>query len=275
MNRIVIFLCLLLLNVQCFAFGDTYATKRMILEKIFEVNDIVKIEDDDQNFEIVLTRLRSMYAAIPLNKCILVHMSDELVSMAFEIYLSENKYDYINMLDSLKYFEFPENYRYYAKVNTNKVKLIQLIYFDLKNEKFIGKPEGFPLGQNLWMSVGYGDIGSPVLDLVSLSIISGSKLGCQLIYSDYIDDDTHLSLVVFRLKNNFNGSEIIKSDAIHMGTSGALRGCIERIEFKNIKEDEFSIMGEKYTECDCEDDCGDIKFGKHVETVELLNWADN
>ena len=183
MKNLIVILSLFLLQINCFSQTKSNDfLKKMILENIFNVKEIVTANNYGNNIEIVITGLRDNYASIPLDKCFLIQMSDDLVAMAFEIYLSENQYDYKRLIDTLDCFEFPDQFAYFEKVdiNKNKVKLIQLIYFDLKNKKFIGKPEGFPLEQNFWIPEGYGDA-SQNFFIESFKSIADSKYGCKLI----------------------------------------------------------------------------------------------
>lgn len=277
-NRIIV-ICLLAFPSLVFGQDDS-ATAKLILHKLFAVNKTYVAREGNQNVEIISARLRGQWASIPLNHCFLQTFDSDVAALAFELYLSPNAFEYKNLIDTLNHLEFNDRYGYIAKVNLHKVKLIQLVYFDLANRKFIAKPEGFPIEQRFWMADTYGDVGSRDIQIKSFEGINNSLLGCKLELSTEqsgYGDDSYI-LKIIKLTNLDNQLKLLISKDIEFGSFGGAIGCEASIEYRNIVEQGSEIIAEKHTQCNCNElevDCEGnfgMKEGECDEVVTLLNF---
>ena len=80
-------------------------------------------------------------------------MGDGIKAIAFDIYMSDDKDDYSNMLKEGITMELDiDNTSLYQGTGE---RLIQVIFYDTQKDKFLGKPEGFPVAELLWIDQGY------------------------------------------------------------------------------------------------------------------------
>lgn len=120
-----------------------------ILKKIFTKYEIKQIE----NQKVFETVVWEKNAIIPIDECHVVELYPGLTAIAFEIYLSEEPNDYETMLK--------ENITMEVDINESSLyqgqgeRLIQVIFYDTIKDKFLGKPEGFPIAELSWIDQGY------------------------------------------------------------------------------------------------------------------------
>lgn len=169
MKKITLSIFILLITMS-FTFGneDDKEIITKILTSVFADCEIKEFRDS----ETIKTKLRGRYAWIPLGKSHMVKFSDELVALAFEIYLSPNSDDYSKI--EMTGFNDPG----YEDIANNE-RLIQVIYYDIKNNKFLGKPNGFPINGLKWMPLGFGDL-MEIMSIKSLEIPINGKNSCYL-----------------------------------------------------------------------------------------------
>lgn len=136
-----------------FSFGYGQRTEcdvtQDILKKIFTKYEIKQIEDQ-QVFE---TTVWDKHASIPLTKCHVVDLYAGIKAVTFNIYLSEDPNDYQNMLKESITMELDidESSLYQG----HGERLIQVIFYDTVKDKFLGKPENFPIAELSWVDQGY------------------------------------------------------------------------------------------------------------------------
>ncbi len=243
-----------------------------ILNNVFEIQNVYTIYDDNVQVETLTTMLRGQWASIPLNQCYLLEFDSYTAALAFEIYLSDDQEDYKLLKDTLNHLDFPENFSFIADFNEGKTKLIQLVYYNLKNKKFIGKPDDFPLEQDFWMADTYGDIGSKCMNIDAFEVIENSGSGCYLMCSEEIGDTWDSSdLWIVKLTD----TEDIMSLAYEFGSTGSV-DCGISTRYQRLYEEEGVIKAEKVTNCVCEEEnmCEsqfNARDGENVEVEILMN----
>jgi len=117
-----------------------------ILKKLFPKNEVKFIEAETVFF----TEVWDHNAAIPVTECAIAETDNNLTVIAFEIYLSDDPSNYENMIREDIFIDSQINET--TKYQGYGERLIQVIFYDLKNDKFIGKPDGFPLAEMTWIN---------------------------------------------------------------------------------------------------------------------------
>lgn len=274
-------LVLFLAVVHTLLYGqENQVVENKILRELFHVEKTYFAKKGNEKIEILSTRLRGRWASIPLNRCYLQQFDSDIAVLAFEIFLSDNPLDYKNLIDTLNHLEFNSNYYYIAKINPHKVKLIQLVYYNLANNEFIAKPDGFPIEQNFWMADSYGDVGSWNVQIKSLDKIMCSSLCCKLELSMGYDGFGGESCIlkVVKLIDALNQADLVVSKDFKFGSSGGAIGCDSSSEFRNFQAQDFKIIAIKYTQCNCNEygvNCEEhfgMKEGENNEIVTILNF---
>ena len=240
--------------------SDIFKTKKTIIAQ--QVTHDAGIHD---NIKLLIAPLRSQYAAIPLERCFMTQHGS-LVMLAFEIFLSDGEEDYRIYLEQDVSDAHQETYQ--ATINTNKLKLIQVVAYDLSTKTFIGKPEGFPLEQDFWEVEGLGDAMSNLHIQRLIPLINGS--GCGLIYRNYLVDSPDNLIVVKPV-----GNTIYHSPVISIGDIGGLTGCDITVEYLDLTIENNTVTALKKTTCHCPDDnCTDFQAyeGEQNDLEILLDW---
>jgi len=103
-------------------------TTTMILSNIFTIEKIMTAERDKEKIRILSGMKGDAYFSIPLNRCFLVQLSDELAALAFELYLSDNQNDYKDFLERSSPSTMDEEFEYASALNKNKQKSIEVVF---------------------------------------------------------------------------------------------------------------------------------------------------
>ncbi len=248
---------------------------KTILTDVFKVRDLLvaeQIEDEHgvyYNLDILSTKLRGKYASIPINRCFFSESSNHIAFLACEIYLSEAADDYKNHLETKQ--GVPANYEieYNTDINQNKEKLIQLIVYDLANQTFLGKPDGFPIEQDFWEVQGYGDAMSNISIQRIIDMTNGP--GCALVYKNYLVDSPDHYVAIKSVDE-----AILTSATFPVGQMGGLTGCDVTVEFLDLTSTDSTVTVFKKTNCSCPGggDCEyfEIAAGEQQSTEVLLKW---
>jgi hypothetical protein len=146
-------LCLSLLHIIITISGQSSDQKvsLQILKHLFPKYTISQFEGD----KLFVTEVWENHATIPLKECMTVELDNQVHALAFEIYMSDVPEDYLNMRKGKIVKESMIN-----EASTYKgtgERLIQVAFYDLKKNSFIGKPEGFPLAEMLWIDQDFTD----------------------------------------------------------------------------------------------------------------------
>lgn len=205
-------ICFLLMLYSSVVFGQTSVDSRIfhVFDALFPNYERMKVK----NTEFIETKVWNQPANIPLYTCKIADLDNEVAAITFTIFISENKGDYRAMLEEEINFEtdIEEN----SNFKGGGERLIQVIFFDFKKNKFIGKPAGFPLSGFPWISK---ELTLP-LEYTSVDRIVKSKKvpnSCYLEISEYSDMYPIKLYYVFMYHN----STIYVSDAF--------RGWLEEI----------------------------------------------
>lgn len=190
-------------------------SKIEILKNVFSDYEIKSIKRQD----VFITKVWEKNASIPLNRTTHISFDDSISALAFEIYLSDDSLQYIymvqegigNMIDITEYTKF----------QGGGERLIQVIFFDTKNKKFLGKGKNFPLSGFSWIPNGYGDL-MEINEIESFKKIKGSTHACLL---NMIECPDCLGGLHYIFK--FNKGKIL--------TSKRIDGCFEDIVEENNK----------------------------------------
>lgn len=132
-------------NVNC-------EKKLNILKKVFREYEI-KTYGNEKVFE---TKVWEKHATINFKQCYVADFSNGIVALAFNIYLSDDPDQYQYMIE--------EGIQMMGEITENSLfqggdqRLIQVIFYDTKHNKFLGKGKGFPLKNFEWLISGMGDV---------------------------------------------------------------------------------------------------------------------
>lgn len=212
-------LILFLLFLMVYSLSNAQKTdcdmKLDILKKVFTTYEI-KHYADEKVFE---TKVWDTHATIEFKNCYVINFEQGIKALAFNIYLSDDPKEYQYMAEE----------GIYNKTDVDETtdfqgggqRLIQVLFYDLKNGKFIGKPKGFPIDKLSWIPEGMDDL-TEINEIRSFKKNDASKNTCILTIDECPDCLGGLHYV-FKL----NGSEIL--------TSKAFDGCFDSICEKNNK----------------------------------------
>ncbi len=131
------------------------AIKLQILRNLFNKHQL----NTYNNKEVFSTIARNKFASIPLTdeESKLLELYDGIFAFLFTIYLSDNEEDYETLENSnFDLMDVIVNQDPVYELHKNE-RLIQLILYDIKQDKFIAKPDHFPIEELQWFSAAYGD----------------------------------------------------------------------------------------------------------------------
>jgi len=187
-----------------------------VIEKLFPHHEI----DMVRNNEVIYTEVWDKHAAIPVYYDDIAELEDGIHVLAFTIYLSDNPNDYRIMKE--KELITLEDINEDSEFTGGDQQLIQIVFYDFKNDKFLGKPQGFPISGIAWLPEEF-NIPLEITYVESLRTYAECKNTCVLTIAEYSDMYPVKLYYVFKYHNN----EILNS--------GPLRGSILGIyEKKNM-----------------------------------------
>jgi len=145
------YLLLILMVVSLFTTGQNNDCNVTIdiLKKVFPENKIKQIE----NQKVFETTVWENYATIPLTDCHIVNLDSGICAIAFDIFMTDIPENYENMIKEKITQELEINES--SKYQGTGERLIQVIFYDINNNTFLGKPEDFPISELLWIDQGY------------------------------------------------------------------------------------------------------------------------
>lgn len=120
-----------------------------ILKKVFTKYEVKYIKDH----QVFVTEVWENHAIIPLKECFIVELDNGITALAFNIFMTDTPEDYENMINENIVHELEINEE--TKYQGTGERLIQVIFYDTKNDKFSGKPEDFPIAELSWVTEGY------------------------------------------------------------------------------------------------------------------------
>jgi len=204
---------LIFLNSTCFA--QTQPKKADILKSLFAEYTIKHYSDK----EVLETTVWGKHATIPIKKCYAIKLDNGIVALAFNIYLSEDSKQYQYMVEEGVY-----NMIEISESNSFKgggERLIQVLFYDTKNDKFLGKGKDFPLKGFSWVPTGMGDM-TTINEIHSFDKLDASMDACILNITECPSCESGLHYV-FKLHNG----EILTSEGVSK--------CYEKIYVNNNK----------------------------------------
>jgi len=229
---------------QVYSVDDT-ELKIKILKSVFKYSKLIEYEGE----KILETKARDKFATIVIDNCHLLKFQNNIVALAFNIYLSENELHFKKMRKAKLYNFMDLEKGSELQALTKNERLIQLIYFDLKNNKFLAKAEGFPIEGLDWLPTGMGDV-TLIMEISDLKLISKAKYSCYLSLAEC--PDCNNSTYCFKY---INGKVL---------SSKKHGGC-----FESLVESGKKIMAKKITNCyEYNYDNEPPKY----EIVTLLKW---
>lgn len=147
-----------------------------IVKKLFPgaekttVNKYLGFEKQVELLSPVMLRDKKGFISVKEIRCTAV--SDSLINISFMIYLAASLKPTQEMLE-VRRLEAPQEI------------LLQSIFWNTKRDKFIGKPEGFPLEGTQWTC--YGDI-CDIVKLISVDRVENVENICSLTYTSGLED---------------------------------------------------------------------------------------
>ncbi len=221
--------------------------KIKVLQSVFTQSKLLEYKGE----KILETKARGKFATIPIddNSCRLLKFENNIVALAFNIYLSDNENDYRKMKDAGLYNFMDVEEGSDLETLTKNERFIQLIFYDIKKNKFLGKAEGFPIEGLDWLPTGMGDV-TTIIEIDNLKPINKNK------YSGY------LSLT--ECPDCTNSTYCFKYSDGKVLVSKKYTGCYE-----SIIESGRKIMGKEIT--NCYENTYDNEQAKY-EIVTLLKW---
>lgn len=222
-----------------------------ILKQLFNTENSIRITPKEGKTDtVVIAKLRDKHASIPLSRCFYKELSSKVAVLAFEIYLADNADDYKAFINNSSDASVSES-------SGNKSKLLQVLFYDISANRFIAKPEGFPLEQNYWKPEGMGDMISNY-SILKLEKVSNSKTACVFKYQNYLVDAPN-EVIVFKLQNG----SVIKSKVFNEGEQYN-GNCTATIHFSHIAEKASSIICTKSESSECTE--------PSKANITLLQW---
>lgn len=187
--------------------------KLEILKNVFKTYEI-KHYEDQKVFE---TKVWEKHAVIAFKYCYIIQFNEGITALAFNVYLSEDPKQYQYMIEEGIYNLMDVD-------DTNLFqggdeRLIQVIFYDRKNNKFLGKAKGFPIDKLTWIPEGMGDM-TTLNTIKSFSKTDASNNTCILSIEECPDCLGDLNYVF-----KFHKGEIL--------TSKGIDRCYESIYEKN------------------------------------------
>lgn len=176
MKKVLIVLLLTSIFIQQGLSNDT-ETKIKILKAVFVNSELVSFK----GIKVLETKVRGKYASIPIDDTDskVLKFSNGIAVLVFNLYLSEKKDDYRRMHEEEIYAGWDvEEGSGLESINTNE-RFIQVIFFDLNTNKFMGKPDGFPIEGLPWIPQGMGDL-AEFASIKESFPIQGGKNSCIL-----------------------------------------------------------------------------------------------
>jgi len=247
------FILFLFFSFSIFAQNSNDDLKLQILKGVFNTHEIKQIMD----IKVFETTVWGKHATIPLNNCHPVTVDEGVAAMAFDIFLADDPGDYERMINTgiLNLIE-GEGFK------GGDQRLLQVIYYDTDNDKFLGKGKGFPLKGYPWIQ----DNLSNWSDLTLINDFSYTILS-QIDYSEIVISPYTCILTVNDLDNpeGYGGKHYIFK--YHNGkvlTSKGIEGCYESVYEKNK-----SLIMKIITNCDNHYYEGDPKI---IKEELLFKW---
>lgn len=266
------------LHIENYKFSDDEYDMIRILNSLFEIQSSYRIKfidkaEYEQNApdNIFISRVRGRWGTIPLSSAKLKRFDSNVVGFSFEIFLSDYELDYAKAKIQMDSLGFPAEYTFRSEINKGKSKLLQFIFFDLKNLKFIGKPEDFPLEEkNYWFSSSFGDAGAFLFKVDSLENILNCDYGCVINYTEHNFSPSFRYIVI--LDSFPDNSKVIASkklEEVNMGKTV--------FSFKSFIKRNNSIIAIKKVDTYSEyynpmEGGNDSIIDTREEEVTIVNW---
>lgn len=221
--------------------------KIKILQSVFKYSKLVEHKGE----KIIETKTRGKFATIPIDDshCRLLKLQNNIVALAFNIYLSDNAMHYKKMENAGLYNFMDLEKGSELEALTKNERLIQVIFYDIKKNKFLGKADGFPIEGLPWLPTGMGDV-TEIIEISDFKPIDKAKYSCYLGLTECPDCNNSIYFFKYR-----EGKVL---------ASKKYSGCYE-----SIIETGRKILGKQIT--NCYEHYYDNEPPKY-EVVILLNW---
>ena len=227
--------------------NDDTEIKIKILQSVFKYSTLIEYEGE----KILETKARERFATIPVGdtKCRLLRFQNNIVALVFNIYLSDDAIHYKEMKKAglYNFMDLEKNSKLQSL--TKNERLIQLIFYDLKKNKFLAKANNFPIEGLDWLPTGMGDV-TQIIEISDLKIINKTKFSCYLSLTEC--PDCNNSIYCFKL----NEGKVLSSKKYS--------GCYE-----SIIETGRKILGKEITNCY---EYNIDNEQRTYEIVTLLKW---
>jgi len=198
--------------------------KIKILQNLFTSNEIKNLRGQ----KIFETKLYESYASIPIKDCRFIDFGDSISAMAFNIYLSDDPDQYIFMIkEGIKNMD---DITEYTLFQGGGERLMQVIFYDMKNNKFPGNGDNFLIRNLSWIPSGLGDL-TEIFEMNCFDNIKTSDHTCILNIIQCPDCLGGLHYV-FKYQNG------------NILTSSAVDGC-----FENVVQDGNKLYINMITNC--------------------------
>ena len=242
--KTIIIIAIFFISTTSYAQENDYDLKHQILTGVFKTNEIKNIE----NQKVFETTIWGKHATIPFNNCHPLVVNEGLAAMAFEIFLADDPADYERMIKTgiNNLFE-GEGFK------GGDQRLVQVIYYDIDNNKFLGKAKGFPLKEYPWIQDNIESWSDMTL-IIDFSNVHIPHDICKLTIYESLDNLEGLGGKHYVFKYNYN--EIL--------TSKAIEGCYESIYKENN-----SLIIKIITNCEEHHYDGEPK---QIKEVLLFKW---
>lgn len=115
--------------------------------------------------------LRGKKGFIPLQEIMSAPLNDSIINISFMIYIAASQESAEEMLAR-------------KRLDVEQQILLQSIFWNTKNNEFIGKPQGFPLKGSQWTC--YGDV-CDIVKIFSVDTMNGIVDACSITYTTGLD----------------------------------------------------------------------------------------
>ncbi len=195
--------------------------------------------------------LRGKKGFVPLHSLKVIELSPTLAGMAFPIYLHPTEEHHTPLIGNR-----PSAERRY-------IKLLQVIFYDPQQARFLGKPPGYPLSGAGWTCG--GDI-CDTLTLIDLEGIPGSQGAVLLKYQRGVET-TWLQVLAL------NGVETEAAVALPYGDLGGESGIEASVHYTQWHADDGGISVVMESVCES----GEVEFctslglptGRHTQQLQI------
>ena len=193
--------CILIavLSILIFNLSQAQKTKRDKFMQVINTKYPKHEIDTVKNSEIILTRIWEMYATIPVEESHIADFEGGIGAICFTVYLSESSKDFeIMKSEDITSMDQVDNR---SEFTGGSQRLIQVIFYDFKNDKYLGKPEQFPITGLPWIPE-YFEIPLEHTFVESLLPVKDSDNTCLLTIAEFSNEHPEKLYYVFKFHEN-------------------------------------------------------------------------